>query len=123
MGQLKLLFQTYGKVAIGTYFGIYLATVSGIFFMIKQGAMSPESLQEAAGYLEASGCWGMGLERVDPHAGSLMLAWLAAKALQPVRIAATCVATPSMARAASRYGLHTPKKLTKPPAEVPPPNK
>eukprot|EP00976_Prorocentrum_cordatum_P108710 1194897-Prorocentrum_minimum.AAC.2 len=122
VGRLQLLVKTYGKIAIGTYFGIYLVTISGMFMMIKNGALSVESLNDAAGYLEASGCWGMGLERVDSQASSLMLAWLAAKALQPVRIVATCAATPPLAKAASHYGLYTNTILTKPYVddEVPP---
>jgi hypothetical protein len=75
--RLEALFVEYGKTAIATYFVIFGLVLAGFAIAIQQGA----DVQSAHG-----------------SAGVLAGAWVATKVTQPLRIAATLLLTPIVAR-------------------------
>lgn len=75
--RLNALLVEYGRVAIGTYFGIFALVLTAFAVAISVGA----KVESAAG-----------------GAGVLGAAWLATKATQPLRIGATLALTPIVAR-------------------------
>lgn len=76
--RLERLFADYGSIAIATYFGI--------FFMTWGGFASAIAL-------------GIDVDGAAVGAGTIGAAWLATKVTQPVRIGATVLLTPLVARA------------------------
>ncbi len=76
--KLKQLLEEYGRIAIFTYFGIFLLTLAGFAVAISYG-LKVKSAQGGAGLLVAS--------------------WLATKLTQPLRIAATLALSPLIATA------------------------
>jgi len=54
----SLLWKRYGAVAVGTHFGVYFATLAGLFVAVKNGALGATeeerlaSVEKAAGILE-----------------------------------------------------------------------
>jgi hypothetical protein len=80
--KLKALLAEYGRVAIWTYFAIFALVLPGFALAITNG-FQVESAKGGAGVLGA--------------------AWLATKATQPLRIAATLALTPLIARFVKRF--------------------
>lgn len=76
MARFKSLMAEYGTIAIIVYFSIFFATLAGFAAAIAAG-LDPESTGATLGLLGA--------------------AWLATKATQPLRIAATAMLTPVVA--------------------------
>ena len=77
MKKIRQLIEVYGPYAIGTYLAIFALVLGGFAAAIQLG-FEPEGM---AG-----------------NAGTLVAAWLATKATQPVRIGATFALTPLVAR-------------------------
>ena len=75
--RLESILAEYGTVAIVVYFTIFFATLAGFFVAIRMGWRT----SSAGG-----------------QAGTLAAAWIATKLTQPVRIAATLVLTPVVAK-------------------------
>jgi hypothetical protein len=75
--RLEALFAEYGKIAITTYFVIFGLVLAGFAVAIQQGA---------------------DVESAHGSVGVLGGAWLATKVTQPLRIAATLLLTPIIAR-------------------------
>ena len=74
---VQQLLAEYGKVAVFVYFTIFFAVLAGFWLAIRLG-FQPSSTAGTA--------------------GSLAAAYIATKVTQPVRIAATLVATPVVAK-------------------------
>jgi hypothetical protein len=81
MKKLKQLIEDYGFIALGTYMGTFAVAMVGFVVAIRLG-------------FEPDGVAG--------GAGTLLAAWLATKATQPIRIAATLALTPVVARLVRR---------------------
>ncbi len=79
--RLKELLAEYGKVAVITYFVMFIAVICGFAIAIKFGFKT-----DGAG--GAAGTWGV--------------AWLMTKATQPIRILATLAITPGIAAVITR---------------------
>ena len=75
--KLKELLAEYGKVALVTYFAIFLLVLSGFALAIV---------------------WGFEVESAATGTGVLGAAWIATKLTQPIRIAGTLALTPIIAR-------------------------
>ena len=75
--RLKVLLEEYGSTALATYFAIFAIVLAGFAVAIQQGVQ---------------------VESAQGSAGVLFGAWVATKATQPLRIAATLVLTPLLAR-------------------------
>uniref|UniRef100_A0AAV1VPD1 DUF1279 domain-containing protein n=1 Tax=Peronospora matthiolae TaxID=2874970 RepID=A0AAV1VPD1_9STRA len=128
--RLKDLWRKYGVVAMGTYFSLYGAVLGSIYLAIDQGWVHTDtgrnSMRSAkqsdenfdlvsttnkfvkwaedfgiAQYLE--------VERVNAKTGSFLLAWVATKFTEPLRLALTVAATPRIARFLGRAPKLPPK--------------
>ncbi|MFN0064086.1 MAG: hypothetical protein ACKVPX_16385 [Myxococcaceae bacterium] len=75
--KLENALREYGPIAMGVYLGIFVLAMLGFSIALKAG-------------LPVSG--------VGQHAGLLGAAWVATKLTQPLRIAATLLLTPFVAR-------------------------
>ena len=79
--------KDYGRVAIGTYLGIFVIVLGSFAVAIKMG---------------------YAVEGASGTTGVLVGAWLATKVTQPIRIAATIGLTPFVARILKRAPAETP---------------
>ncbi len=87
--RLKNLLSEYGPVALGTYLAIFALVLAGFAVAISFGF----HVQSAAG-----------------TAGVLGAAYVATKVAQPLRIGATLVLTPVVAKVLSRFRAAPPSK-------------
>jgi hypothetical protein len=92
--RLKTLLEEYGKVALGTYFTLFLLVLLGFALAISTG-FKPESAQGGASVFGA--------------------AYIATKVTQPIRIGATLLLTPIVARVLHKLGLLKAEKATSEP--------
>ncbi|CAI5710179.1 hypothetical protein KXD40_005517 [Peronospora effusa] len=127
--RLKDQWRKYGVVAIGTYLSMYGVVLSSIYLAIDRGwvhtskrsnSMGNEKTDDSfdlvtttnrfvklaedlgiAQYLE--------VERVNAKTGSFLLAWIATKFTEPVRLALTIAMTPRIARFLGRAPKLPPK--------------
>ncbi|MHB8872589.1 MAG: FAM210A/B-like domain-containing protein [Myxococcaceae bacterium] len=79
--RLKAIYDQYGKIAIGTYLAIFVLVWAGFYLAVHLGVK---------------------LEGTAGAAGTVGIAYAATKVTQPVRILATLVATPLLAKLLSR---------------------
>jgi hypothetical protein len=98
--KLKNLLEEYGQIAIYTYLVLWLLTLAGFAIAISTG-FKVQSTQGGIGLLGA--------------------AWLATKLTQPLRIAASLVLTPAVARVLKKWRgpPHGASDEPAPPAEKP----
>ena len=89
--RLKTLLEEYGKVALGTYFTLFVLVLLGFALAISTG-FQPESAPGGMGLLGA--------------------AYIATKVTQPIRIGATLLLTPLVARLLYRLGVLKSEKAT-----------
>jgi hypothetical protein len=88
---LKTLLEEYGKVALGTYFTLFALVLLGFALAISTG-FKPESAPGGVGIFGA--------------------AYIATKVTQPIRIGATLLLTPIVARVLHKLGLLKSEKAT-----------
>ncbi|KAI9905852.1 hypothetical protein PsorP6_014177 [Peronosclerospora sorghi] len=129
--RLKRLWRQYGVVAIGTYVTLYGAVLGSIYVAIDQGWVRTSKKQASeneetppdesfnlvtttnkfvkiaedlgiAQYLE--------IERVNAKSGTFLLAWIATKFTEPLRLALTIAVTPRIARFVGRAPKLPPKE-------------
>ena len=79
--KLERLVEEYGRVAIYTYFGLFGLVLGGFWLAMNLGLSN----------YDGTGAW-----------AALGAAWVATKITQPLRIAATLVITPVVARVVRR---------------------
>ena len=110
--KLRTLWERYGRVAIGTYIGVYAGTLSGVFVLYESGMMVDACpLIESSGsgnggepnmYMQLFDKLGMDKyvdpETLTPTQGNFLLAWLTTKITEPARAVLTGILTPSIAR-------------------------
>jgi len=75
--RLKALLAEHGRVAIGTYLGLFVVVLAGFAMALA---------------------WGVEMKSAAGGVGILGAAYLATKAVQPLRIGATLVLTPLVAQ-------------------------
>ena len=80
--RFEALLREYGKIALVTYISIFAVVIASFFVAITAG---------------------FEVEGVASGMGTLGAAWLATKVTQPVRILATLILTPVLARIARRF--------------------
>jgi len=98
--RLKALLEEYGKVAIGTYFTLFALVLAGFAIAISAGIR---------------------VETAPGSAGVFGAAYVATKLTQPLRIAATLVLTPLVARLLHKLGILESEKRPPPRESQPPP--
>ena len=103
---LKERFQTllaqYGRVVFIVYFAIFGLVLAGFAIAIRMGASS-----------EIVSRLGIPMDSTAGDLGTLGLAWVFTKFTQPLRILATLVLTPIVAKVVDKFG-------KKPPSAPPP---
>ncbi|KAG5189533.1 hypothetical protein JKP88DRAFT_155059, partial [Tribonema minus] len=120
----KEMWRRYGLVAVGTYFGIYVATLGGLYLVFDYGFMTASDMPAGAAHagdtlqalVERLPDWAQAKVNAlyakmqqEPGFRNFVLAWLTTKVTEPVRVLATVGITPRIARALGR----APKKLPK----------
>jgi len=88
--RFKALLAEYGRIAIGTYFGLFFLVLAGFSLLFSLG------LEKALGFEGPNALTGVGV---------LGAAYAATKVAQPLRIFATLALTPVVARLLKRFGL------------------
>ncbi|KAF0752345.1 hypothetical protein AaE_006075 [Aphanomyces astaci] len=117
--KFKDLWNTYGWVGVGTYLGVYVVTLGSMFAAIETGLLStaaPSNKDDTNGSDDESfnivkatnkltdwtKSMGLGahfnVPDVSPTTGSFLIAWVATKFTEPVRLAVTLMITPRLAR-------------------------
>ena len=128
--RLKDLWRKYGVVAMGTYFSLYGAVLGSIYLAIDQGWVHTATGRNSRKHEKQSDedfdlvsttnkfvNWAEDLgiaqylevERVNAKTGSFLLAWVATKFTEPLRLALTVAATPRIARFLGRAPKLPPK--------------
>ncbi|RLN96662.1 hypothetical protein BBJ28_00002287 [Nothophytophthora sp. Chile5] len=147
MERLKDLWRKYGVVAIGTYLTLYGAVLGSIYVGISQGWVRTSKRSRSAGdgtkaatqdedfnlVTTTNKCVGrlfvtfaenlgiaqyLEVEHVSSKSGTFLLAWIATKFTEPLRLAVTLAVTPRIARFVGRAPKLPPKlplKLKKQP--------
>jgi hypothetical protein len=115
--KIKLLYNKYGRVAIGTYISVYIGSLFTIFGLFDSGVMLMSDLPFDLD-INRDGKVDMGdvnsmyqlvityfklddyidPETLSPRQGNFLLAWLTTKLTEPLRALVTIVVTPPIAR-------------------------
>ncbi|KNC47457.1 uncharacterized protein AMSG_02474 [Thecamonas trahens ATCC 50062] len=101
-GKFRQLWTKYGMVGITTYLGVYVVTLSGLYMGVKTGEIVPGDVTSLVKdyHLDALHLPGMSSTdlKVTKSTGDFMLAWVATKLTEPLRLAVTLAITPSISR-------------------------
>ncbi|TMW57138.1 hypothetical protein Poli38472_003063 [Pythium oligandrum] len=121
--KLKELWRQYGMVAVGTYFSMYFTVLGSIYVAIEQGWVSTKRTSRSEGENGEANAdfnvvtatnkvvtWAedmgiakhLDLQRVNAKTGSFVIAWVATKFTEPLRLAVTLAITPRIARLVGR---------------------
>lgn len=98
IAKIKDLWNKYGIVFAGTYFGIYFGTLGMMYVAVSRGwlvAVDVPAMLKSIGLAEMA-------SKVDPKAGALGVAWILTKFTEPIRAFLTLLITPRLARAVGR---------------------
>ncbi|TYZ62008.1 hypothetical protein PybrP1_010916 [[Pythium] brassicae (nom. inval.)] len=130
--RLMDLWRKYGAVAIGTYFGMYGAVLGSIYVAIDLGWVSTakpardgEPDDDEFNVVAATNKFvtfaeNLGIakylevEHVNAKTGTFLIAWIATKFTEPLRLAITLAITPRIARFVGRAPQLKPKASRKP---------
>eukprot|EP00937_MAST-01D_sp_MAST-1D-sp2_P000704 g704.t1 len=106
--KLKTLWEHYGLVGVSTYFGVYVPTITGLFFAYDTGVLSAPSfidmqlvtaklatLMDYLHFPDATSEW----VKDHPKTPAVLMAWATAKVTEPLRFVFTVWVTPKLARA------------------------
>tara|TARA_B110001452_G_C15086268_1_gene378980 strand:+ start:197 stop:703 length:507 start_codon:yes stop_codon:yes gene_type:complete len=102
------LVQRYGYVGVGTYVGVWGATLGGWFGALQAELIAPKDALQRVRELADGAGFGLGatmveaadnaLSGVGATTGNLAVAWVLAKACKPLRVLATVAITPRLAQ-------------------------
>ncbi|CAM9292918.1 unnamed protein product [Chrysoparadoxa australica] len=107
----RTMWRQYGIVAVGTYFSVYGLTLGSLYLVFDAGFLTDADVPQAGqGALETISGWidklpeslSKWIKKIgdkmqeDPSVRSLVLAWLTAKATEPLRIFLTIGITPKV---------------------------
>nr|CCA16393.1 conserved hypothetical protein [Albugo laibachii Nc14] len=127
LNRFKDLWRKYGLVAIGTYFTMYGIVLGTIYISIENGLISKnrnvrsnkdtttdfDVVSTTNKMIALAEDYGLAkyldVERVNSKTGSFVIAWVATKFTEPIRLAITLAITPRIARFLGR----APKKMLK----------
>lgn len=127
--RLKDQWRKYGIVAIGTYLSMYGAVLGSIYLAIDRGWVHTSKISSSTGNQQQDESFNLvtttnrfvklaedlgiaqylEVERVNAKTGSFLLAWIATKFTEPVRLALTIAMTPRIARFLGRAPKLPPK--------------
>lgn len=104
----KQLWKSYGYVAVGSYLGLYIATLTSIFLSLDFdifhaetfGFKPEEAVLKVCGIFEAvTGSKALPeFIRENPKVGTFALAWVMTKFTEPIRLGVTIAAVPKIAK-------------------------
>lgn len=98
------LWRKYGYVGIAVYFAIYLGTLAGFYTAVNCGMLTADQVNSWISKLHLSGhIKADTVQRVDTQWGKLLLAWVATKVVEPLRLFLAVTATPSVARLLKKF--------------------
>jgi hypothetical protein len=98
---LKELGRQYGYLAVGTYLGIYVVTLSGLFAAVRAGVVSgPDVNAFLSTWWVSQRVFGPGEWHLSEVAVDFGTAWLLTKTTEPLRLVATIPAVPFIAKRA-----------------------
>lgn len=86
--QYKQLVERYGAIAVGTYFAIFFSVLGGFWLAVSSGADLARGFDSL----------GFDTSSATSRSGTLVVAYGFTKLTQPLRIAATVLLTPLIAR-------------------------
>lgn len=93
------LFKKYGVVGVCVYLGIYFVAVAGFFVAASSGWLTADQVKQWVSTFHLEGhINGSTLDRVDTVGGRLLVAWIATKVIEPLRLLLAVTVTPSVAR-------------------------
>jgi len=95
VGKFRQLWNKYGVVAIVTYFGIYLVTLSSVYLLVSTGALGSDAI---AIFHKLGLDQYFDTAKISPKAGNFTVAWLLTKFTEPVRLGITIAILPWVAR-------------------------
>jgi len=105
---LSLMWKRYGVIAIATHFGVYFATLAGLYGGVSAGLMGQgdekkEAVEKVAVQLEPY-VWKSVVDQIrsNPEFGAFAVAWVTAKFTEPVRLVVTMFLVPKIARRLGR---------------------
>ncbi|POM71703.1 membrane protein [Phytophthora palmivora] len=127
--RLKDLWRKYGVVAIGTYLTMYGVVLGSMYLAIDQGWVHTTKRTNSKGEGQSDDSFNLvtttnkfvkiaedlgiaqylEVERVNSKTGTFLLAWIATKFTEPVRLAVTIAITPRIARFLGRAPKLPPK--------------
>ncbi|EEY61676.1 uncharacterized protein PITG_02010 [Phytophthora infestans T30-4] len=125
--RLKDLWRKYGIVAIGTYLSMYGAVLGSMYLAIDQGWLRTNRRTSSKGEGQSDESFNLvattnkwiaedlgiaqylEVEQVSSKTGTFLLAWIATKFTEPVRLALTIAVTPRIARFLGRAPKLPPK--------------
>jgi hypothetical protein len=112
---MKGMVDKYGRLFVGTYLGLYLSCLGGVFFALSNDMLNASSLgvdpveavHKACDIVEKiTGYGGLGdFIRRYPSVGTLAISWVLTKTTEPLRLPLAVAITPSIARALGRTGV------------------
>jgi len=106
--KVKYMWKSYGAIAIGTYFGLYLTTLGSLFFALdfdvfhaaSVGLDPVHAVQKVCDIFErVTGNGALpNYIRENPRVGTFAVAWVMTKFTEPIRLGVTLLTVPSIAR-------------------------
>ena len=99
--RFKTLVRKYGPIAVVFHLSVYGTTLMGFYKAVEWKLVSAGDAVDMARWVGLDRF--MDLEKVNPSAGNLAVAWVLAKFTEPVRWILTAMCTPRIARLAPRW--------------------
>eukprot|EP00026_Physarum_polycephalum_P014639 Phypoly_transcript_15177.p1 GENE.Phypoly_transcript_15177~~Phypoly_transcript_15177.p1 ORF type:complete len:225 (+),score=57.41 Phypoly_transcript_15177:90-764(+) len=95
-GKLRTFIRKYGPIGIGTYFGMYGATLAGIYGLVSSGLLGANDAISFFKMVHVDKL--IDLDSLNPKAGNFAVAWILTKFTEPIRFGLTIAVTPSIYR-------------------------
>jgi hypothetical protein len=97
--EFKALFQRYGWFTGFTYFGVYLVTLGGVYASVRAGVLpAPDVNAVLNDFSVKKALLGPAPVDIPPQWRDFATAWIYTKTTEPLRLVATIVVVPLLAR-------------------------
>lgn len=94
----RYLWKKYGLIGVGTYLGVYVLTLGGMYLAVSAGVVKTGDINSLVEKLHLDKLFGKEELNIPPKAGNFMIAWVATKLTEPVRLIITLAITPPISR-------------------------
>mmetsp|Transcript_10249 Transcript_10249/g.19370 ORF Transcript_10249/g.19370 Transcript_10249/m.19370 type:complete len:297 (+) Transcript_10249:116-1006(+) len=117
IGKFKDMWNRYGWVFVGTYFGVWFGTLSSFYLMVENHMMKVDNFDDDAmpnpfnpvemarfvtTWLKQHIGLDVGFDKIDPKASSAVVAYICTKITEPLRFLVAAILTPRVARLLGR---------------------